>query len=65
MPVTRIPALHGHPYPRRFRQRTVCHWAVLRHHQISALRRPDIRDKRHIPALTAAVDTGGDCTGSG
>ncbi|MCW3210433.1 hypothetical protein NWE48_23640 [Escherichia coli] len=26
------------------------------------LRRPDIRNKRHVPAQAAAVDTGGDCT---
>ncbi|EFG3748023.1 hypothetical protein BOV54_004574, partial [Escherichia coli] len=35
---------------------------VLNDHQVRDLRRPDIGDKRHVPALAAAVDAGGDRT---
>ncbi len=49
----------------RIRRRAVCHRVILANDQIRDLRRADIRNKRHVPALAAVVDAGGDRTGSG
>ena len=60
----RITVSIGDPHPQHVRHCAVCHYAVLNDHQISDLRRPDIGDKCHVPALAAVVDAGSDSSDS-
>ncbi|EKD5730006.1 hypothetical protein OST62_004863, partial [Escherichia coli] len=66
----RLPGKHiteriRHPHPQRVRHCAVSHGVILRHLQTRDLRRPDIGDKRDVPALAAAVNAGSDRTDSG
>ncbi len=55
----------GDLHPQRVRHCAVSHGVILRHLQTRDLRRPDIGDKRDVPALAAAVNAGSDRTDSG